>query len=43
MAYYIPKPENVGGHVPLVPHQIASMDNLRSSAVYKSRATCINF
>ena len=25
MAYYIPPPEKVGGHVPCVPHQIAPM------------------
>jgi len=25
MAYYIPPPEKVGGHVPRVPHQIAPM------------------
>ena len=25
VAYYIPPPEKVGGHVPRVPHQIASM------------------
>jgi len=27
MAYYIPPPEKVGGHVPRVPHQIAPMVN----------------
>jgi len=26
IAYYVPPPEKVGGHVPLVPHQIAPMD-----------------
>jgi len=25
MAYYIPPPEKLGGHVPRVPHQIAPM------------------
>jgi len=25
MAYYVPPPEKVGGHVPRVPHQIAPM------------------
>jgi len=42
MAYYVPPSETVGGHVPSVPHQIASMAtrNLCMHDVLKLHRNC---
>jgi len=40
MAYYIPPPEKVGGHVPRVPHHIAPMLLVRYNADLELRSFC---